>query len=143
RGLVLGYYAVVSTYTAEVFPTNCRTTAIGVVSAIGRLGAVAAPLILELSKQDSRQTLDAVITLLIVLMVAAMAASGINLIWETKGLPLVSVSPEESSAELDYTSQQRVAEAQALLGGNGRSDKRTTSSYSSAATSSCSIIQGA
>ncbi|KAF4728475.1 hypothetical protein FOZ62_011836 [Perkinsus olseni] len=143
RGLVLGYYAVVSTYTAEVFPTNCRTTAIGVISAIGRLGAVAAPLIFELSKQDSRQTLDAFITLLIVLMAAAMAASGINLIWETKGLPLVSVSPEESSAELDYTSQQRVAEAQALLGGSGRSDKRTTSSYSSAATSSCSIIQGA
>ncbi|EER14769.1 Inorganic phosphate transporter, putative [Perkinsus marinus ATCC 50983] len=81
KGLVLGYFSVVSTYTAEVFPTSCRMTVIGIISGIGRLGGVAAPLLLEASKQYYQQTFDLFITMVIILMVAATTASGINLIW--------------------------------------------------------------
>lgn len=37
KGLVLGYFSVVSTYTAEVFPTSCRMTVIGIISGIGEV----------------------------------------------------------------------------------------------------------
>lgn len=47
----------------------------------GRLGGVAAPLLLEASKQYYQQTFDLFITMVIILMVAATTASGINLIW--------------------------------------------------------------
>lgn len=40
-----GAYAGVYAYTAEVFPTHVRTTGAGTASAIGRLGAIAAPIL--------------------------------------------------------------------------------------------------
>jgi MFS transporter, putative metabolite:H+ symporter len=40
-----GTYAGVYAYTAEVFPTRIRTTGAGVASAIGRLGAISAPIL--------------------------------------------------------------------------------------------------
>ena len=40
-----GTYAGVYAYTAEVFPTRIRTTGTGVASAIGRLGAIGAPVL--------------------------------------------------------------------------------------------------
>jgi putative MFS transporter len=40
-----GTYAGVYAYTAEVFPTKIRTTGAGIASAIGRLGAIAAPIL--------------------------------------------------------------------------------------------------
>ena len=40
-----GTYAGVYAYTPEVFPTDVRTTGMGVSSAIGRLGAIAAPIL--------------------------------------------------------------------------------------------------
>ena len=40
-----GTYAGVYAYTAEVFPTAVRTTGAGLASAIGRLGAIASPVL--------------------------------------------------------------------------------------------------
>ncbi|WP_076858458.1 MFS transporter [Bradyrhizobium mercantei] len=40
-----GTYAGVYAYTAEVFPTSVRTTGAGLASAIGRIGAIAAPIL--------------------------------------------------------------------------------------------------
>ncbi|MFN5485901.1 MAG: MFS transporter [Bradyrhizobium sp.] len=40
-----GTYAGVYAYTAEVFPTSIRTTGAGLASAIGRIGAIAAPIL--------------------------------------------------------------------------------------------------
>lgn len=40
-----GTYAGVYAYTAEVFPTQCRTTGAGLASAIGRIGAIVAPIL--------------------------------------------------------------------------------------------------
>jgi len=40
-----GTYAGVYAYTPEVFPTDVRATGMGVASAIGRLGAIAAPIL--------------------------------------------------------------------------------------------------
>ena len=40
-----GTYAGVYAYTAEVFPTAIRTTGAGLASAIGRIGAIAAPIL--------------------------------------------------------------------------------------------------
>lgn len=40
-----GSYAGVYAYTAEVFPTRIRTTGVGAASAVGRLGAIGAPLL--------------------------------------------------------------------------------------------------
>ena len=40
-----GTYAGVYAYTAEIFPTEIRTTGAGVASAIGRLSAIAAPIL--------------------------------------------------------------------------------------------------
>ena len=40
-----GTYAGVYDYTAEVFPTSIRTTGAGLASAIGRIGAIAAPIL--------------------------------------------------------------------------------------------------
>jgi putative MFS transporter len=40
-----GTYAGVYAYTPEVFPTDVRTTGSGIASAIGRLGAIAAPIL--------------------------------------------------------------------------------------------------
>ena len=40
-----GTYAGVYAYTAEIFPTRIRTTGCGVASAIGRLGAIGAPIL--------------------------------------------------------------------------------------------------
>lgn len=40
-----GTYAGVYAYTAEVFPTAVRTTGVGIASAIGRLGAICAPVL--------------------------------------------------------------------------------------------------
>ncbi|AME26374.1 MULTISPECIES: MFS transporter [Burkholderiaceae] len=40
-----GTYAGVYAYTPEVFPTDVRTTGVGMASSIGRLGAIAAPIL--------------------------------------------------------------------------------------------------
>ncbi|TKC78230.1 MFS transporter [Trinickia terrae] len=40
-----GTYAGVYAYTPEVFPTGVRTTGVGLASSIGRLGAIAAPIL--------------------------------------------------------------------------------------------------
>lgn len=40
-----GTYAGVYAYTAEVFPTAIRTTGAGLASAIGRIGAIIAPIL--------------------------------------------------------------------------------------------------
>ena len=40
-----GAYAGIYAYTGEVFPTHIRTTGCGVASAIGRLGAMVAPIL--------------------------------------------------------------------------------------------------
>ncbi|WLA86604.1 MFS transporter [Bradyrhizobium elkanii] len=40
-----GTYAGVYAYTAEVFPTSIRTTGAGLASAIGRIGAIVAPIL--------------------------------------------------------------------------------------------------
>jgi len=40
-----GTYAGVYAYTPEVFPTDVRTTGVGLASSIGRLGAIAAPIL--------------------------------------------------------------------------------------------------
>lgn len=40
-----GAYAGIYAYTGEVFPTHIRTTGCGVASAVGRLGAMAAPIL--------------------------------------------------------------------------------------------------
>jgi putative MFS transporter len=40
-----GVYAGVYAYTAEVFPTRIRTTGVGLASAVGRLGAISAPIL--------------------------------------------------------------------------------------------------
>ncbi|KAF4664575.1 hypothetical protein FOL47_005062 [Perkinsus chesapeaki] len=141
KATLLAYHSVASCYTAEVFPTNCRMTAIGLVTGTGRLIGLAAPVLLELSKESSRKSLEFFITMTVILMLAATTLIGINLIWETKQLPLVAMNPEEASADMSFTSYQRVAEAQTLLNGNRRIDKRT--SYSSTANGSCSIVEGA
>src|SRR5215510_530371 len=39
-----GVYAGVYAYTSEIFPTRIRTTGVGLASAIGRLGAISAPI---------------------------------------------------------------------------------------------------
>src|SRR5262245_32304250 len=40
-----GVYAGVYAYTSEVFPTRIRTTGVGLASAVGRLGAISAPIL--------------------------------------------------------------------------------------------------
>ena len=40
-----GVYAGVYAYTAEIFPTRIRTTGVGLASAVGRLGAISAPIL--------------------------------------------------------------------------------------------------
>ena len=40
-----GVYAGVYAYTSEIFPTRIRTTGVGLASAIGRLGAISAPIL--------------------------------------------------------------------------------------------------
>jgi putative MFS transporter len=40
-----GVYAGVYAYTSEIFPTRIRTTGVGVASAVGRLGAISAPIL--------------------------------------------------------------------------------------------------
>jgi len=40
-----GVYAGVYAYTSEIFPTRIRTTGVGLASAVGRLGAISAPIL--------------------------------------------------------------------------------------------------
>jgi len=45
--LALCYFILVVTYTAEIFPTAVRNTAVGLCLSVGRIGSISAPLVTE------------------------------------------------------------------------------------------------
>mmetsp|Transcript_8130 Transcript_8130/g.17182 ORF Transcript_8130/g.17182 Transcript_8130/m.17182 type:complete len:463 (-) Transcript_8130:83-1471(-) len=51
--LALSYFIFTVVYTAEVFPTAIRNTAVGLCTCVGRLGSISAPLLFEVSRQHS------------------------------------------------------------------------------------------
>mmetsp|Transcript_70137 Transcript_70137/g.176715 ORF Transcript_70137/g.176715 Transcript_70137/m.176715 type:complete len:500 (-) Transcript_70137:127-1626(-) len=48
KNLIIIYFIVTVVYTAEVFPTSIRNTAVGICTACGRVGSISAPLVFEL-----------------------------------------------------------------------------------------------
>ncbi len=47
RGFVIGAYQIVYVYTPEVYPTKYRSSIVGVISSIGRIGAITTPFVAQ------------------------------------------------------------------------------------------------
>lgn len=75
-------------FTAELFPTNLRSSAVGAASAAGRLGGMLAPLVLYMSAWN--EILPSVI-ISVVCFVAAFTASQMP---ETNNMPLLQSTKE-------------------------------------------------
>lgn len=87
--LSLMYFIITVIYTAEVFPSTIRNTAVGVCTAVGRLGSISAPLLFEVSSEWSGGSFDIFMGWVILLMATVASAAGVCLTMETKGQALV------------------------------------------------------
>lgn len=103
--LSLAYFIFVVVYTAEVFPTNIRNTAVGMCTCVGRLGSISAPLLLELSLQRTK-SFDIFMIMLFCLLANAAIFAPFCLTHETKGKRLVDHDPHapDGAKETQYGS---------------------------------------
>lgn len=84
----LAYFIMVVVYTAEVFPTSIRNTAVGICTCAGRLGSISAPLIFELSLHHSK-SFDYFMWSLFALMFLVAATARYCLVRDPKGKGLI------------------------------------------------------
>jgi len=89
---MIGAFGAIYTYTPELYPTSIRATGMGVASACGRLGGLAAPLIIGLTY--ARIGFVGVFTITTcVLLLGALAVATLGL--RTAGKSLEQISAEE------------------------------------------------
>jgi MFS transporter, putative metabolite:H+ symporter len=90
-----GTYAGVYAYTSEVFPTAIRTTGVGVASAVGRIGAIASPILVGyIFPAFGFGGVFGVTTAVLVAGAIAVLVMGIK----TKGLSLETIAVRELEA---------------------------------------------
>merc|ERR1719240_1397779 len=94
--LSLTYFIAIVAYTAEVFPPRIRNTAVGLCTCVGRLGAISAPLIFELS-HDQSKSFDTFIWAVFSLIVVVAATTHVCLEHETKGRGFLDVQNEKTA----------------------------------------------
>lgn len=104
-GMVFGYcliqfgvtWAYISGYvvSSEILPTRMRATGLGISVAVGRVGAMIAPLMLTYAYQTSGTPASALMVLLVLALPGPLAA----LWWWSKGKETRNVSLEEGSDE--------------------------------------------
>lgn len=82
--LAISYFIVVVVYTTEVFPSDIRNTAVGLCTCMGRLGSISAPLLFELSLNQTK-SFDVFMWVLFGLLFAIALAAPRCLTRETKG----------------------------------------------------------
>eukprot|EP00928_Gymnodinium_smaydae_P034345 TRINITY_DN24360_c1_g4_i1.p1 TRINITY_DN24360_c1_g4~~TRINITY_DN24360_c1_g4_i1.p1 ORF type:complete len:499 (+),score=54.01 TRINITY_DN24360_c1_g4_i1:83-1579(+) len=88
KSFAMAYFICTVVYTAEVFPTQFRNTAVGFCTSFGRAGSILAPLIFELSREHADGSFDVFLVLLAVLATCIAATAGFALTVETKGRSL-------------------------------------------------------
>lgn len=87
RGAIYGAYVTAYVYTAEVYPTSCRTTGLGAASAMGRVGGI-----LTIYVAISFSTSQLIVPVLMFVVVACVAAFlAMRLPFETKQQKLADV----------------------------------------------------
>ena len=87
-----GTYAGIYAYTPEVYPTAFRTTGMGVASAFGRIGGIAAPIIIGITyAQIGFGGVFTITTIVLVLGALVVAALGLG----TTGKTLEQITAEE------------------------------------------------
>lgn len=104
-GMVLSYclmqfgvtWAYITAYvvTAEILPTRLRATGLGVSVAIGRVGAMLAPLMLTWAYQATGAPSSALLIVLVLALPGPLAAA----LWWYRGVETRNVSLEERSGE--------------------------------------------
>merc|ERR1719473_1308402 len=87
--LSLAFFIITVIYTAEVFPSSIRNTAVGVCTSVGRLGSISAPLLFELSSEMTGGSFD------VFMGMAIGLTAGLCLTRETKGQKLVTHVEDE------------------------------------------------
>ena len=107
-GMVLAYcliqycvtWAMISGYvvSSEVLPTRIRATGLGISVAVGRVGAMVAPLLLTSAYQVSGAPSSALIVLLLLALPGPIAAA----LWWCLGKETRNVSLEEGSIEISH-----------------------------------------
>jgi len=96
KSAAMSYFICTVVYTAEVFPTAMRNTAVGLCTCFGRAGSISAPLIFELSYEYADSSFDAFMFLLIALMLCVAALAPFVLTHETKFTALCHSIEEEA-----------------------------------------------
>jgi len=97
--LSLVFFIITVIYTAEVFPSKFRNTAVGICTAIGRVGSISAPLLFELSLDWSDGSFDFFISMVAILMATICLTAGFMLTIETKGKALAMDGGNYGSTE--------------------------------------------
>jgi len=83
KSVAMIYFIIVVTYTAEVFPTSIRNSAVGLCTCAGRAGSISAPLVFELAS-----SFNIFWGVLVTCMWGIVALARTFLTMETKGRPL-------------------------------------------------------
>merc|ERR1719201_2067983 len=86
--LSLVFFIITVIYTAEVFPSKYRNTAVGLCTAVGRIGSISAPLLFELSMDWSDGSFDIFLSTVVIFMSIIAVFAGWCLSIETKGKAL-------------------------------------------------------
>jgi len=86
--LSLVFFIITVIYTAEVFPSKYRNTAVGLCTAVGRIGSISAPLLFELSMDWSDGSFDIFLITVVTFMSLIAVLAGWCLSIETKGKAL-------------------------------------------------------
>lgn len=89
KSAAMAYFVCTVVYTAEVFPTDVRNTAVGLCTCMGRFGSILAPLLFELASGS----FDLFVTVIMTLMTTVALLAGVALTVETKGRLLDSSTP--------------------------------------------------
>lgn len=112
KAAAMAYFICTVVYTAEVFPTDIRTTAVGICMFFGRAGSISAPLLFELSHEHAQGSFDIFLGLLIFLMICIATFAPFFLKIETKGLSLGSASRSFSNLNMpNYGSVPKVGDS--------------------------------
>lgn len=98
--LAMAYFIVTVVYTAEVFPTVMRNTAVGLCTCMGRLGSITAPLLFEVS-HDSSKSFDVFVWVLFSCMLAISVGAPIFFTRDTKGKDLAEELEDIVTVKLD------------------------------------------
>mmetsp|Transcript_68524 Transcript_68524/g.164562 ORF Transcript_68524/g.164562 Transcript_68524/m.164562 type:complete len:516 (+) Transcript_68524:186-1733(+) len=95
--LALTYFIITAAYTAEVFPTSIRSSAVGLCTGAGRTGSIAAPIFFELTRKTT-DSFDPFWIAIMVLGLSVAVLSRCTLSLETKGKPLLDDADPDASA---------------------------------------------